>query len=122
MKKRVYAKPVMESETFVPQNYIAACGEENKVYKFVCNAGPKSNYDVYVDANCDGEYQKGIDYKLDRTYTKCGTVHYAKTTDQFLCGLMYPGTIKVKIWRGENGNDIHCTENILQETWETVKS
>lgn len=29
--KRAYIKPILESETFVPQNYIAACGDLNKV-------------------------------------------------------------------------------------------
>ena len=28
--KRAYIKPILESETFVPQNYIAACGDINK--------------------------------------------------------------------------------------------
>lgn len=48
MKKRVYTKPILESETFVPQSYIAACGDINKVYKFVCDAGGGTYGTVYV--------------------------------------------------------------------------
>ena len=43
---RSYRKPMMNVEKFVANEYVAACGDENKVYKFVCDAprGPLYYY------------------------------------------------------------------------------
>jgi len=47
MKKR-YERPSAYIEEFTPNEYVAACGDEGKVYKFECNAGSKyRNYNVY---------------------------------------------------------------------------
>lgn len=46
-----YVRPMMESEVFAANEYIAACGEVNKVYKFECNAGNGNNGTVYLDSN-----------------------------------------------------------------------
>ena len=38
--KSVYVKPVMISERFLPNEYVAACGDtEYGKYKFKCDAG-----------------------------------------------------------------------------------
>ena len=34
-----YVKPMMESEVFAANEYIAACGDSGVVYNFECNAG-----------------------------------------------------------------------------------
>ena len=34
-----YVKPMMESEAFAANEYIAACGDSGVTYKFECNAG-----------------------------------------------------------------------------------
>ena len=36
--KRTYVRPTMVGERFVANEYVAACGESGKVYKFECNA------------------------------------------------------------------------------------
>lgn len=36
--KRAYVRPTMVGERFVANEYVAACGDQNKVYKFKCNA------------------------------------------------------------------------------------
>ena len=71
MEKRVYAKPVLESETFVPQNYIAACGDSGTIYKFKCNAGSKwKKYNVYLS--------NGIPYATSgKDYGGCKTDYYS---------------------------------------------
>ena len=38
MKKRVWENPLTMVQQFVPNEYVAACGDENKVYKFKCDA------------------------------------------------------------------------------------
>ena len=48
MTKKVYTKPELKSEAFVPQTHVAACGDSGTVYKFTCNAGKKwKHYNVY---------------------------------------------------------------------------
>lgn len=50
-KKKAYVKPSMESETFVPNTYVAACGDENKVYLFTCDGGGGAYGGVWHDDN-----------------------------------------------------------------------
>lgn len=126
--KKAYIKPVLESETFVPQSYVAACHDINKVYKFKCDAGDGWWGDVYLETNGTEGLQTGgrnPDQYLS-SYHACGTTHEAKTTDAFLNGYYKPyisyKTINVKVWRGPNGDNTHCTENINMDSWETEKS
>ena len=37
--KRAYVRPTMVGERFVANEYVAACGDKEKVYKFKCDAG-----------------------------------------------------------------------------------
>ena len=34
MEKKVWENPLTMVQQFVPNEYVAACGDENKVYKF----------------------------------------------------------------------------------------
>lgn len=128
LNKRMYIKPVLESETFVPQNYIAACGDLNKVYKFKCDAGGGRSGSVYLETNGKPGLQKNSDTYLSG-YHACGTTHEAKTTDDFLDGYyvtrrLFGGTktTPVIVWRGPNNDNTHCTENLDMNSWETEKS
>lgn len=128
--KKRYSKPILESETFIPQNYIAACGDTNKVYKFKCDA-PTEWGMGYVIKETDG--REGVSlreflYSSLGLYHPCGKTHDAPTTDTFIKGY-YVHDIEslfnatpIIIWRGENGDDIHCTINIHMDEWETTKS
>lgn len=131
--KRAYVRPTMVGERFVANEYVAACGESGKVYKFNCNAGdtglPPWNYPyhVYADSNKNGRYDRSDDYL--GTYHACGAEHEAPSTDDFSNGFMidtrwgHDSTPqKVIIWRGESGDNIHCTTNLDMNTWETAKS
>lgn len=142
LNKRMYIKPVLESETFVPQNYIAACGDLNKVYKFKCDAGGGKSGSVYLETNGTSGLQTG--WGGDRYlsgYHACGTTHEAKSTDAFLNGyyvttdkVWVPGgwfgghweekevTTPVIVRRGPKGDNTHCTENLDMDSWETEKS
>lgn len=131
--KRAYVKPTMESEAFVPQTYVAACGDENKVYKFVCNANPGGWFEVggvYEETNGKEGLQL-IGSNPDRrlsflSYHPCSETHYAPVDDEFIHGYLVgvdipPKVTEVMIWT-DGGTNVHCTTDLKQETWETYKS
>lgn len=131
MKKRVYAKPVLESETFVPQNYIAACGDTGFEYNFQCDAMGGIVGAVFYSNGDD----KFIPFIQDRLmgigYEACGKKHKTQIGDEFIEGWYVTGKdaaqgkglyTKVMIWRGAEGNNIHCTKELDKSKWETAKS
>lgn len=122
MKKR-WEEPKILVQQFMANEYVAACGEENKVYKFECNAGidkPGYHYRVYLD---NGNELTSAWSK----YGPCGATHDASTKDDFLSGYMDDtdtlgnDNIKVIIWT-EGGTDVHCTTNLNMNSWVTAKS
>lgn len=127
--KRAYVRPTMVGERFVANEYVAACGDENKVYKFKCTAGNGQSGRVYLETNGKPGLQEGVfgiggDQMLG-WYHACGIEHEASTTDAFLQGYYVPdrgATQDVIVWRGENGKNIHCTTDLDINTWETAKS
>jgi len=125
---RSYRKPMMNVEKFVANEYVAACGDENKVYKFTCDAGGGVSGRVYLETNGKEGFQPGFmgiggDSYLSR-YHACGTTHEASTTDEFLKGYyIVNGTVTpVIVWRGEEGDNTHCTTNLDMNSWTTAKS
>ena len=131
-----YVKPMMESEAFAANEYIAACGDSGVVYKFECNAGGGVHGSVYQETNGRPGFQSeffgiGGDKELTnwpmRYYHACNEKHEADSTDDFVSGYYFPNNNsrdvqQVIIWRGPNGDDIHCTTNLNQDSWETAKS
>ena len=59
-------------------------------------------------------------------YHACGTTHEADSDDAFLDGYYVPygsdNVTKVIVWRGPYNNNVHCTTNLNQDSWETAKS
>ncbi len=47
---RKYKKPVLNVEQFTANEFIAACGESGKTYKFVCNANSNSWFGGNIDS------------------------------------------------------------------------
>lgn len=130
MEKKIWTMPQAEVEQFELNAYCAsACGEENVVYKFECNAGKQGTllgYDVYLNPN--GVIGDGDD-KFYMGYTPCSEKHEASTTDDFLLGYMRKDygliqgeAIPVIIWKGKNSDNVHCTVDLEMSSWETVKS
>ena len=128
--KRVYSKPILESETFIPQAYIAKCGDSGTVYKLTCDAGGGVSGSVYLETNGKEGLQtgRGGDRYLSG-YHACGTTHEADSDDDFLEGYYvtsswFGGTkvTPVIVWRGPHNDNTHCTTNIDKDSWETVKS
>lgn len=136
-KKRAYVKPSLESEAFVPNTYVAACGDSGTTYLFTCDAGGGKSGTVYLETNGRPGLQTG--WGGDRSlggYHACGTTHEADSDDAFLNGYYvtkeYVGSwplghyeeqiTDVIVWRGPYGNNTHCTTNLDQDSWETAKS
>ena len=134
MEKMTWTRPVAAVEQFMPNEYIAACGDSGVVYKFVCNAGSKWNdYNVYL-ANGTPYATSGRDSGGCRTdysgYSPCGESHEAESNSVFLDGYMFEQSwsgedtgdrINVIIWT-DNYTDVHCTTNLDMNKWETAKS
>lgn len=125
--KKTWEEPKILVQKFIPNEYVAACGEEKKVYKFACNAGSADDYGnlhhyrVYTD---DGSLLTGLFSSL---YGPCGETHDASTKDDFLKGYMDDvntwenDNIRVIIWT-EGGTNVHCTTNLEMSSWTTDKS
>lgn len=137
--KRAYVRPTMVGERFVANEYVAACGDSGTVYNFVCNAGEGVPGEVYQETNGVQGLQKYpniypqkyvADKKLTlgllKFYVSCNETHKASTMDNFSAGYYVPegggNPMDVIIWRGKEGNNVHCATNIHQDTWETAKS
>lgn len=138
MAKKVYSKPMLKSEAFVPQSYVAACRDGGTVYKFTCDApgGPlyyfpdKPASGPRPEKGSSGEYIGGF-----LGYHPCGEYHEADTQSGFYWGYVdYGGGwlgIKntklddgelVIVWRGENNDNGHATKQLDMTKWETAKS
>lgn len=133
---RNWERPMAVVDAFAANEFVSTCGDTNTVYKFTCDAGSKYwflfkeyyySYDVYVDSNKNGQLDDRGDRRLG-SYTACGETHDAKTTDEFQNGFCVRDDwgrreiIPVVIWRGEDGQNIHCTTKLHMDEWPTAKS
>lgn len=128
--KRAYVRPTMVGERFVANEYVAACGDENKVYKFMCDAlEGELYYYPKSDGEINGVYTGDGRAKHIGRYHPCYTKHEASTTSDFYDGFVdYNGDEKqnvgegVIVWRGPENNNGHATTNLKMSEWETAKS
>ncbi len=126
-----YVKPTMDTEVFVANEYVAACGDSGTVYKFVCNAG--SSNKRYAVKDSSGNVATISGYYMDggwrgSYYHPCNETHTAESDSGFLTGYhiddvstQVDENISVVIWT-QNNTDVHCTTNLDMSTWETAKS
>lgn len=131
--KRAYVRPTMVGERFVANEYVAACGDSGKVYKFECNAGDGMPGNVYQETNGEFGLQRrgrnpdtNLTSGLLRNYRSCKETHEASSMDNFVNGYYVPllseNVTNVIIWRGKDGNNVHCTTKLNMKEWETAKS
>lgn len=125
--KKTWEEPRILVQQFMPNEYVAACGDKNKVYNFVCDAGGGTPGTVYEDSDHSGELDWG-DKPLTilPTYHACGETHSAPTNDEFIDGFYVPisnpsEVTKVIIWT-KNNTDVHCTTKLNMNDWTTAKS
>ena len=127
--KKTWEEPRILVQQFMPNEYVAACGDENKVYNFVCDAGGGTPGKVYKDSNNNGKLDlrdEALTGHILETYHACGGTHSAPTDDEFIDGFYVPisnplEVTKVIIWT-DGGTNIHCTTNLDMKSWETEKS
>lgn len=128
MKKR-WEEPRILVQKFMPNEYVAACGEVNKVFNFVCDAGGGTPGTVYEDSNNNGKldlHDEPLTGRILPTYHACGETHSAPTNDEFIKGFYLPNSdpfkaTKVIIWT-DGGTNIHCTTNLKKDEWTTERS
>lgn len=132
---------MLKSDAFVPQSYVAACGDSGTDYYFTCDAGGGDSGYVWLETNgVPGlqEYPKWVQTgtsikdgywaEADQSlggYHACREKHTASTLDEFPLGYYraYGSStaINVRVWT-EGGTDVHCTENLDISSWQTAKS
>ena len=138
--KREYVTPIAVCETFEANEYVAACSDPGTTtYNFTCDA--KGKYDwrnnsdggaVYQETNGKDGLQTGWggDTKLGN-YHACGITHSVTVpkgtpvTDIFKPGYLDPysgSTFAVTVWRGEDGNNIHCCASMGVSDFVPAKS
>ena len=121
--RKNYVKPLLNSEVFVPQTYVAACADEPGYtkYSFTCNAGTgtthqgsKYVWNVYVN---------GKDITGNKLYGPCSSTHTVTVPagtpveEVFLRGYMDNAytqrneNIQVYVWRGPDNDNTHCMAN-----------
>lgn len=138
--KKMWEEPKILVQKFMPNEYVAACGDSGTTYLFTCDAGGGKSGTVYLETNGEPGLQTGWggDQYLSG-YHACGTKHEADSDDAFLNGYYVteqwvPGsgwgdwghmetvTTDVIVWRGPHNDNTHCTTNLDMNTWETAKS
>ena len=132
---RNWGRPMAVVDAFVANEFVSACGDENKVYLFECNAGKKnSKYDVFTN---DG---RNLTPGRHRYYHPCDAKHEAKVDSDFISGYMvhnggndelshlgcdlqmHPYEKTNVIICTDNGTNVHCTTNLHMDSWQTEKS
>lgn len=126
--KKVWSRPLTVVQNFEPNEYCASsCGEENKVYKFKCDAVSGSiigsGGSVYLETNGEEGFQ--LSDTRRSLYHPCGEEHEAKVTDEFKRGYLVTltgGVVDVIVWTGLNDDNTHCTTELNMDKWVTAKS
>lgn len=128
--RKTWEEPRILVQEFVANEYVAACGEENKVYNFTCDAAAgKLYYYPQGDGTIDGSYNGIGEPVRIGNYHPCGATHEASVTDDFYDGFVRTGNIldgykdtPVIVWRGPQNKNGHATENLHMNSWTTSKS
>jgi len=112
-------------------NTLQHAGDTNNEYIFKCDAmGGVTGTVFYSDGDDEFEPFTG-DKWMGTGYHACGKEHVTQVGDDFIEGWYITGwdgiaggdwVEKVIIWRGPDGNNIHCTTNLDKNSWETAKS
>ena len=142
MERRVWTCPLTEVQKFEANEYVAACGESGVVYKFQCDAGGGVYGSVYEETNGIPGLQTGHrgDTELagysnslfgESGFYACNKTHEAESSNAFVNGYYCAkgdtrNPVSVIVWKEPRGgwfpDNIHCTTNLDQDSWETANS
>ena len=80
--KNIWERPLTVVQRFDANEAISACGDENQVYKFTCDAGNPglTGFTVYTNGE-DGIAGTSDDVKITDSYARCGLTHEAPTSE-----------------------------------------
>ncbi len=135
--KKTWEEPRILVQQFMPNEYVAACGDtEYGNYLFECNA-PAGTLYYYPqsDGKIDGHYYGWGSAEKMGSYTPCGATHEAPTTGDFYDGFvdrnrngLQDSDEGVIVWRnlewwglGYRWNG-HATTNLDMESWTKDRS
>ena len=59
MNRNVWKQPMTVVQKFVPNEYVAACGDSGTTYLFTCDAGGGKSGTVYLETNGTPGLQTG---------------------------------------------------------------
>ena len=128
---KVWQEPQVMVQPFVANEYVAACGDTNNEYIFKCDAMGGITGTVYRESNGNNKLDLFGDEYLGSGYHACGEEHVTQTGDEFINGWYVNGKEgfegggwykQVIIWKGPQGNNIHCTTNLDMNSWTVAKS
>ena len=86
MSQMIWCRPKAVIEKFIPNEYIAACGDSGTVYNFECNAGIKYRGDRNYHYNVWTSSGRVLTDRNSGYYGPCGATHQADSDDEFLNG------------------------------------
>ena len=132
--RKEWMEPVIEVQELVANEYVAACGNSGKIYKFVCDAGESDHsYNVYYyDESGKKKYiakEPSLfgPHAQFSGYHPCKQTHEAESDSGFIRGFIDDQSTRkdektpVVIWT-ENGTNVHCTTQLNVDSWLTAKS
>ena len=131
LEKKDWISPRTGFQEFVPNEYCAPCGDGTTMvtYYFWCDAGNGSTFIVYQDPDGDGELSPSEERnQYIGNFYACRESHTVTVEKGTSIDYIFPRGIigrtewvdweikyvtrPVRIWRGEDGNNIHCTTHL----------
>lgn len=135
--KKMWEEPKILVQKFMPNEYVAACGDtEYGNYLFECDA-PAGDLYYYPqsDGDINGQYEGGGRAELMGSYHPCGATHEAPTTGDFYDGFVDRNGNRrqdsgegVIVWRNREWSIFgwrwngHATTNLDMESWTKDRS
>lgn len=122
MKKKVYEKPMLISEAFISNEYVAACQYQSSYVGYCDISGP-----VYLDTNRNGKFDPGVingdDVLPQYINTACGKKYESEKKPEInafvVSGLEWvPESLISGHWKWDsltpvfNYNNVHVTQHI----------
>lgn len=90
--KKIYQKPVMQAERFIPNECIAACGDSGAEYKFECTS-PAGHVYIYQNSPATGARPEANSKPTQDIggYEPCGYAHSEPTAGVYVYGFVDRG-------------------------------
>lgn len=98
MEKKIWSKPEMNEFAFAANEYVAACGDENKIYNFDCNAPAGwvlgrplyyyENAKVDADVGMPTDWSTRTDAVEVGNYRPCGDTHSTPVSSDYYWGFV----------------------------------